>query len=68
MWQPAVSGVTEVTLIGGEAYLRADWDIIARAITQRGMQCSLVTGGRGLDAVLARRAKDAGHRQRVGVP
>ena len=27
------SGFTEVTLIGGEAYLREDWDIIASAIT-----------------------------------
>ena len=42
-------GVLEVTLIGGEAYLRDDWAEIARAITDRGMRCTMTTGGRGLD-------------------
>jgi radical SAM protein with 4Fe4S-binding SPASM domain len=52
--------VREVALIGGEAYLRSDWDIIARAIPNHGMYCSLVSGGRGLDVQVARRAKAAG--------
>lgn len=46
--QMADLGVLEVTLIGGEAYLRDDWTRIARAIRRRGMECTLVTGGRGL--------------------
>lgn len=54
------SGFTEVTLIGGEAYLREDWDTIAAAITQRGMSCTMATGGRGMDAERVRRAEDAG--------
>ncbi len=52
--------VREVALIGGEAYLRPDWDVIARAVTDQGIYCSMVTGGRGFDADLARRAKAAG--------
>lgn len=53
-------GVREVTLIGGEAYLRDDWDVIAKAIADRGMRCGITTGGRGFDADRVRRAVDAG--------
>jgi radical SAM protein with 4Fe4S-binding SPASM domain len=58
--QMADLGVLEVTLIGGEAYLRDDWTEIARAITGRGMQCTIVTGGRGFTRDRARAAKEAG--------
>lgn len=58
--QLADLGVLEVTLIGGEAYLREDWLDIIRAIRRRGMECTLVTGGRGFTAERARAAKDAG--------
>jgi radical SAM protein with 4Fe4S-binding SPASM domain len=58
--QMADLGVKEVTLIGGEAYLRDDWTEIARAVRAHGMECSLTTGGRGLDAARVRAAKDAG--------
>jgi radical SAM protein with 4Fe4S-binding SPASM domain len=58
--------VREVTLIGGEAYLRDDWTRIARAVADRGMKCTMTTGGRGLDAVRAREARDSGIRG-VGV-
>lgn len=53
-------GVTEVTLIGGEAYLRDDFLEIARAITQRGMACSITTGGRGITRELAEAMFQAG--------
>ncbi|TVQ94564.1 MAG: radical SAM protein [Deltaproteobacteria bacterium] len=53
-------GVREVTLIGGEAYLREDWDVIAAEITRRGMSCSITTGARNLDADRVRRAVEAG--------
>lgn len=56
------SGFTEVTLIGGEAYLREDWDIIAAAITRSGMVCTMTTGGRGMTAERVQRAEDAGMR------
>ncbi|MEM9074304.1 MAG: radical SAM protein [Myxococcota bacterium] len=53
-------GVREITLIGGEAYLREDWDQIARAITDRGMRCGMTTGGRGLNTERVARAEAAG--------
>lgn len=58
--QLADLGVLEVTLIGGEAYLREDWLDIIRAIRDRGMECTMVTGGRGMTRERARAAKDAG--------
>lgn len=53
-------GAMEVTLIGGEAYLRRDWSTIAAAVVRRGMQCSMVTGGRHFDAGRAAEAAAAG--------
>jgi radical SAM protein with 4Fe4S-binding SPASM domain len=58
--QMAALGVREVTLIGGEAYLRNDWLDIARAVRGHGMQCTMTTGGRGVTESLARDAKAAG--------
>ena len=54
------AGFTEVTLIGGEAYLREDWDQIAAEITKRGMACTMATGGRGMNEERVKRAEDAG--------
>jgi len=53
-------GVREVTLIGGEAYLREDWLEIVRAIRAHKMQPTITTGGRGIDEARARAAKAAG--------
>ncbi len=58
--QMAALGVLEVTVIGGEAYLRDDWLTIVRAVRDAGMQCSMTTGGRGLTAEMARAAAAAG--------
>ena len=58
--QMADLGVKEVTLIGGEAYLRDDWTDIVRAIRGRGLQVSTTTGGRGITEARARAAADAG--------
>src|SRR4051812_11768630 len=58
--QLAEAGITEVTIEGGEAFLRPDWLTIARAISDRGMICSMVTGGYGISRETARRMKDAG--------
>ncbi len=41
-------GTREVTLIGGEAYLRNDWVDLVWAIRAHGMYCALQTGGRNL--------------------
>ena len=53
-------GVREVTLIGGEAYLRDDWALIARAITDAGMVCGITTGARNLTQERVEMAADAG--------
>ncbi len=58
--QMADVGINEVTLIGGEAYLRRDWLEIAREVSKSGMRCTMTTGGYGISAELARRMKDAG--------
>ncbi len=58
--QLAELGAKEVSLIGGEAYLRDDWDAIAAAIVDAGMVCSMVSGGRGFDEARAARAAEAG--------
>jgi radical SAM protein with 4Fe4S-binding SPASM domain len=58
--QMAELGVKEVTVIGGEAYLRDDWLDIVRRVRGHGMQCTMTTGGRGLTPELARAAKEAG--------
>jgi len=58
--QLATLGVLEVSLIGGEAYLRDDWLELIAAVRAAGMQCTMVTGGRGLTADRARAAAAAG--------
>jgi radical SAM protein with 4Fe4S-binding SPASM domain len=58
--QMAELGVREVTLIGGEAYLREDWLEIVRAIRAHQMIATTTTGGRGIDRALAEAAARAG--------
>ena len=58
--QMADLGVKEVTLIGGEAYLREDWLDIIRKIRARGMICTTTSGGRGLTAAKVAEAAAAG--------
>ena len=58
--QMAELDVKEVTLIGGEAYLRDDWTEIVRAVRAHGMSCTMTSGGRGLTEDRARAAKAAG--------
>ncbi|MEH2324600.1 MAG: nif11-class peptide radical SAM maturase 3 [Nostoc sp.] len=60
--QMAEVGITEVTIIGGEAFLRPDWLEIAQAITSAGMLCGMTTGGYGITLDTARRMKEAGIR------
>ena len=58
--QMADVGITEVTIIGGEAFLRPDWLEIAQAITKAGMLCGMTTGGYGITLDTAHRMKEAG--------
>lgn len=53
-------GTREVSLIGGEAYLRKDWTEIVAAIRSHGMYCAIQTGGRNLTPERMRKAIDAG--------
>jgi radical SAM protein with 4Fe4S-binding SPASM domain len=53
-------GVRQVSLIGGEAYLRRDWIEIVAAISRHQMDCSIQTGGRGLTREMLKMAAEAG--------
>ncbi len=58
--QMAALGIREVTLIGGEVYLYPGWEAVVRTIRAERMQCTMVTGGRGMNAERARAAAEAG--------
>ena len=58
--QFAELGLKEITLIGGEFYLRQDWDALAAAIVRAGMMCSIVTGARQMTDDRIARAQAAG--------
>lgn len=52
--------VQQVILTGGEPFLRSDWDIVAAALTRRGITVNMVTNGSLLDAYVVKRVKEAG--------
>ncbi len=54
--------VREVTVIGGEAFLRRDWLTIIQAISDHGMHPSMQSGGLALNEDRIRAAKEAGLR------
>lgn len=54
------AGCRELTLIGGEAYLRPDVYAICRVLSEGGVRVALQTGGRGLTPRVARRLAEAG--------
>lgn len=58
--QLAALELREATIIGGEAYLRDDWHVIAAALTAAGIQTTMTTGGRGLTAERVEQARQAG--------
>ena len=53
-------GIQEVTLIGGEAFMRPDWLLIASEIARHGMKATMTTGGFGISMGTAKRMKQAG--------
>src|SRR4030095_5339560 len=57
---PPRLGTREVTLIGGEAYLRPDWIDIIRAVHEHGMYCAIQTGARNLTDTRLAAAVEAG--------
>src|SRR5215510_12823281 len=58
--QLARLGTREVTLIGGEAYLRRDWLEIIREVRDQGMDCTMQSGGLNLTPERIKVAADAG--------
>lgn len=56
----AALGTREISLIGGEAYLRRDWLDIIRAVSDAGIRCGLQTGGRALTRAKIEAAVAAG--------
>jgi radical SAM protein with 4Fe4S-binding SPASM domain len=58
--QLAELGTREISLIGGEAFIRRDWLAIIRSIADHGIDCSLQTGAFRLSAEMIRQARDAG--------
>jgi len=58
--QLARLGTREVTLIGGEAYLRRDWLKIIHEIREQGMDCGLQSGGLHLTEDRVKSAAEAG--------
>ena len=56
----AALGTREITLIGGEAYLRKDWTRLIQAIHDHGMYVAIQTGGRNLTPAKMQAAVDAG--------
>src|SRR6516225_2748729 len=53
-------GTREITLIGGEAYLRKDWLKIISEIRSNGILCTMQSGGLNLTGERLRQAADAG--------
>lgn len=53
-------GLKWVTVSGGEALLREDWHIIARALTDNGVTPLLITNGWIVDEDIIKKAEDAG--------
>jgi radical SAM protein with 4Fe4S-binding SPASM domain len=60
--QLAEVNTVELTLIGGEAYLRPDWLELVRAASTHGIAVGITTGGRHFTPEVARQAVDAGLR------
>ena len=58
--QLAELGCERVSLIGGEVFLRPDWDEIASELTGRGVRTAIITNGWLFDADTIRRIRSAG--------
>ena len=64
--QLAELGTREISIIGGEAFVRKDWLTIVRAIREHGIDCLMQTGGYKLSAAMIEAAAEAGL-QGIGV-
>lgn len=57
--QLARIGCRRVSMIGGEVFMRADWETIVRRLTQQGVRVSIITNGFLFTDALIGRLKDA---------
>jgi radical SAM protein with 4Fe4S-binding SPASM domain len=58
--QLAELGTREITIIGGEAFVRKDWLTLVRAIHDHGIDCTMQTGGYKLSREMIEAAAGAG--------
>ena len=58
--QLAELGTREISIIGGEAFVRKDWLTLVRAIRDHGMDCTMQTGGYKLSREMIEAAASAG--------
>jgi radical SAM protein with 4Fe4S-binding SPASM domain len=58
--QLAELGTREISIIGGEAFVRKDWLTLVRAIHDHGIDCTMQTGGYKLSRDMIKSAADAG--------
>jgi len=58
--QLAELGTREISIIGGEAFVRKDWLTLVRAIREHGMDCTMQTGAYKLSAAMLQAAAEAG--------
>jgi MoaA/NifB/PqqE/SkfB family radical SAM enzyme/integrase len=58
--QMAALGTREITVIGGEAFLRKDWLKLIERISSHGILCTMQTGAYGLNEKMLRAAMQAG--------
>ena len=58
--QLAELGTREITIIGGEAFVRKDWLTLVGAIRDHGIDCTMQTGGYKLSRDMIKAAADAG--------
>ncbi|MCD8109080.1 MAG: radical SAM protein [Clostridiales bacterium] len=58
--QLAGLGCRRVSLIGGEVFMRGDWPVIAKALTDRGIRVTIITNGYLFTENLIAQLKEAG--------
>ena len=56
--QLAELGCRRVNLIGGEVFMRPDWDVIVEALTNSGIKCTIITNGFEFSPTVIERLKE----------
>lgn len=56
--QLAELGCRRVSLIGGEVFMRSDWDVIAKSLTDHSISTSVITNGYDFDGAVINKLKE----------